>query len=258
MAPEALGSLTESQDPEALSSFSEYRDAGEDCPAAETTTTTTPEEKQHGSTILGAIFNFTNSIVGAGCIGLGGAIAISGGGISIIFLLFFAFLTKFSLDLVIRLSIETEGAHGSYEDLAQVGLGFFGRLVVLGCKFVYSFGCLVAYVIVVKDNFGSAVCSLIFGKEAASDVSGHALEWLHVILKEDVWTTWFLSLVVILPLCFLRDMTPLASFSVVSVASIVSIVAIVVYLFFAHPEIRQPGGSTYENWIEIRPGVWER
>jgi sodium-coupled neutral amino acid transporter 11 len=255
MAPEALNNVSESQDPETLSSFSEYNgDAGEDCLAAETT----PEEKQHGSTILGAIFNFTNSIVGAGCIGLGGAIAISGGGISIIFLIFFAFLTKFSLDLVIRLSIETEGAHGSYEDLAQVGLGVFGRLVVLGCKFVYSFGCLVAYVIVVKDNFGSAVCSLVFGKEAASDISGHALEWLHALLKEDVWTTWFLSLVVILPLCFLRDMTPLASFSVVGVASIVSIVAIIVYLFFAHPEIRQPGGSTYENWIEIRPGVWER
>ena len=57
-----------------------------------------------GSSLGGAIFNFTNCIVGAGAIGLGGAIAMSGGLISIVLIVFFAIITKFSLDLVIELS----------------------------------------------------------------------------------------------------------------------------------------------------------
>ena len=110
---------------------------------------------ENGSSVLGAIFNFTNSIVGAGCIGLGGAIASSGGLVSITLVLFFAVLTKVSLDLLIRLSIEhsTSTMMASYEDLAEIGMGYWkGRVLVMICKLLYSFGCLVAYVIVIKDN----------------------------------------------------------------------------------------------------------
>jgi amino acid permease len=230
----------------------------EDCPEA------TPEissqgqgQGQNGSSLAGAIFNFTNSIVGAGAIGLGGAIAISGGAISIALILFFGILTKLSLDLVIRLSITTPGAHGSYEDLAQVGLGTWGRLLVMACKLFYSFGCLVAYIIVVKDNFAHGLKHLLYG-DNDDMTSSHNMSYLDSILQSEAWTTWVLASTVILPLCLMRDMTPLASLSVVSVFSMVAIVAIIMYMFFAHPEIQQPGGSTYEKWFEIRPGVLER
>jgi amino acid permease len=210
----------------------------------------------HGSSLADAIFNFTNSIVGAGAIGLGGAIAISGGAISIALILFFGLLTKLSLDLVIRLSITTPGAHGSYEDLAQVGLGAWGRRLVMACKLLYSFGCLVAYIIVVKDNFAHGLKHLLYGNEVTG--SSHNTTYLDSMLQSEAWTTWVLAATVILPLCLLRDMTPLASLSVVSIFSMVVIVVIIIYMFFAHPEIRQPGGTTYENWFEIRPGVLER
>jgi sodium-coupled neutral amino acid transporter 11 len=209
-------------------------------------------EDCHGSSVAGAAFNFTNSIVGAGAIGLGGAIAISGGAISVALILFFGILTKLSLDLVIRLSVETEGAHGSYEDLAKVALGIPGKGVVMACKFMYSFGCLVAYIVVLKDNFGPALSNLIYGEASSANT------WLRQLLSESAYFTWIVSLVCILPLCLLRDMTPLASFSVVSVVSMVSIMAIVIYIYFACPDIAQPGGSFYENWLEIRPGVLER
>jgi amino acid permease len=212
-----------------------------------------PADAEHGSSLSGAIFNFTNSIVGAGAIGLGGAIAESGGIISVVTIIFFAVLAKLSLDMLIRLSVEVEGAHGSYEDLGQVGFGWVGRLTVLGSKFLYSFGCLVAYVIVVKDNFGPAAKSLIFGNVSESD------SWLYKLLGEDVWTTWILGLVVILPLCLLRDMTPLASLSVVSVVSMICIVGIVVYLYVANPnnEIRHASDGAYEDWFEVRPAFLE-
>jgi amino acid permease len=211
-----------------------------------------------GSSLPAAIFNFTNCIVGAGCIGLGGAIAMSGGLVSVALILFFAYLTKVSLDLVVRLSVQTEGARGSYEDLAQVVMGVTGRLVVMACKFSYSFGCLVAYVIVIKDNGGPALKSLMYGSDDADNRHGHNTGidgWVHYILSQNALFTWVISSVFTLPLCLLRDMTPLAFASLVSVASMVMIVAIVVYIYFARPDVRGPSESFYEMWLEVRPGV---
>jgi amino acid permease len=234
-----------------------------------------------GSSLPEAIFNFTNSIVGAGCIGLGGAIALSGGFVSIGLVIFFAILTKLSLDLLIRLSLEhlrTIPSHSqqqqqqqqqqqheklSYEDLAHLGMGWAGRIVVMLCKFSYSFGCLVAYVIVIKDNCGPALKSLIYGGDNdahnrhhdGDDFQSRLNDFFFNLLSENTWFTWVISATMILPLCMLRDMTPLAFTSLVSVACMVMIVAIVIYIYFDCPEVRQPGGTFYENWIEIQPGV---
>jgi amino acid permease len=202
---------------------------------------------QNGSSVMGAIFNFTNSIVGAGAIGLGGAMALSGGLISVVLILFFGILTKLSVELT-----DTDGGTASYEDLASAGLGRMGRLVVMACKLMYSFGCLVAYIVVIKDNLGPALSNLMYGDE-----DGH-YGWFHELLSQAAWFTWLVSVVCILPLCLLRDMTPLASLSVVSLVSMVSIVGIVFYMYFFCPDIGEPGGSFYENWLEIRPGVLER
>ena len=218
--------------------------------ATEQTNNVTQEQ---GSSVAEATFNFTNSVIGAGAIGLGGAMAASGGLVSVILILFFGCLTKISLDMVIRLSVETPGADGSYENLAYVGLGRTGRLVVMICKFLYSFGCLVAYIVVVKDNMPAALEDLIYG---SSDYHSSS-DWLHKILTENAYFTWLISTCLILPLCLLRDMTPLSSLSVVSVVSMVSIVGIVVYMYFFCPDIGVSGGSSYEKWLEIRPGILE-
>jgi amino acid permease len=230
---------------------------------------------EHGSSVKEAIFNFTNSIVGAGCIGLGGAIASSGGMISIALIVFFAILTKLSLDLLIRLSIEhsTTAMTASYEDLAQAGMGYWkGRVLVMICKLSYSFGCLVAYIIVIKDNCGPALKSLIYGEgdgdgedmynnidtetDANDHHDGHQENWFYWLLSKDYMVTWVLSFAFILPLCLLRDMTPLAFGSLISVASMITIVGIVIYIYFECPDVRQePTGGFYENWVEIRPGV---
>lgn len=241
---------------------------------ASVTNTTIPNEQinrlDSGSSLPGATFNFTNSIVGAGCIGLGGAIASSGGIISIALVLFFAVLTKMSLDLLIRLSIEhsTTTTMATYEDLAEIGMGYWkGRVLVMTCKLLYSFGCLVAYIIVIKDNIGPALKSLIYGEgndiydEIDEDLGAteyiddgqHFFKWL---LSRDYLVTWVVSFTFVLPLCLLRDMTPLAFGSLISVASMATIVVIVIYIYFDCPDIRQePTGTFYENWLEIHPGV---
>ena len=212
----------------------------------------TVETTEEGSTLRGAIFNFTNTIVGAGAIGLGGAMAQSGGGVSILAILFCAYLTKLSLDLVIRLSVETPGAAGSYEGLAAVSLGKTGWRLVTFSKFLYSFGCLVAYLVVMKDKLGASLLSLGHRLFQVSETTGG---WAH-ILTNPACTTWISSLLGLLPLCLLRDMTPLTAFSLVSIALMGSLTTIVVYLFLANPhdQIRQPSAGFYTDWLEVRPG----
>lgn len=223
-----------------------------------TTTTTTPveEDPMSGSTIHGAIFNFTNTIVGAGAIGLGGAMASSGGVVSILAILFFAVMTKRSLDLVVQLSVETPGADCSYEGLAQLSLGRKGWVLVSVSKFLYSFGCLVAYLVVMKDNLGSSLVSL--GQRLDPEWNDNAW-WVKDILDTPERFTWLCSFCFLLPLCLMRDMTPLASFSLLSIALMATLTSIVIYLFVANPDnaIRQPSAGFYVNWLQIRPGFVE-
>jgi solute carrier family 38 (sodium-coupled neutral amino acid transporter), member 11 len=219
--------------------------------------------ESYGSSVGGAIFNFTNCIVGAGAIGLGGAFAESGGIVSIATIIFVALLTKLSLDLVVLMSVENSQPlsdnpslqrSASYEELGFLAFGRSGNMAVLMSKFLYSFGCLVAYIIVVKDNFTPALQHFLYG-------SGHNDAWFNKFLlqegAEDT-VTWFLGLFVILPLCLMRDMTPLSSLGAVSVALMCFIVLIVTYIFVAEPEVHHHGGSNYENWIQVRPGYVER
>jgi amino acid permease len=228
-----------------------------------------------GSTLGQAVFNFTNAIVGAGAIGLGGAMAQSGGAISIASLLFFAALTKLSLDLLVRLSLrfdmnDTNSIHlsdallappyetnnsgvatqhtGSYEGLGKLAFGWTGQALISASKFMYSFGCLIAYIIVVKDNMASAIRSLLYGSHAVPH------SFLGTWLQHDIWVAWTLSTLVILPLCLLRDMTPMSRFSMVSVAAMLVIVGIVIYLFYDPLSPHEHATSEYEDWWRVRPG----
>lgn len=208
-----------------------------------------------GSTVAGATFNFTNSVVGAGAIGLGGAIAVSGGAVSIACIVFFGILTKLSLDMLIELTVETDGANSSYEDLGRVAYGTAGRLAVLISKTLYSFGCLVAYLIVIKDNAGPGLRNWIYGDNGSAGLSSSS--WFETLLEREDLLTFVLSAAVILPLCLNRDMTTLSNFSIVSVFAMVAIVGIVILLWAINPngEVRHQGGTAYENWFEIRPGL---
>lgn len=242
---------------------------------------TTQQAPTHGSTLTEATFNFTNCIIGAGAIGLGGAFAQSGGIISVLALILCAYLTKQSLDLVIRLSVEHGGeSSSSYESLGQLAFGTSGRLVVMLSKFMYSFGCLVAYVVVIKDNFGSALRALIEQQSGSPDTTfvptmaptvAAPEDQLSLVLfpflfyeparllEGDKLLTWLVSIIIILPLCLLRDMTPFARLSVLSVGVVAGIVIIILSLYMVNPhdEIRHVNDSPsafYENWLQVRAG----
>jgi amino acid permease len=187
-----------------------------------------------GSSLTGCIFNFTNSIVGAGCIGLGGAIASSGGLISIVAILGFAILSKLSFDLLIDLS-ECCAAGTSYEHLASQTYGRLGLVAVSVSRFVYAYGCLVAYIKIVDDNFASAIEGM-----TGRSFNEHLL-------------TFSLSATIILPLSLMRDMALLERVSFLKLVVVVCILATIISLYPANH--RADGGTFQTHWIEVQPGV---
>ena len=166
-------------------------------------------------------------MIGAGIIGTGGAIAESGYLISVCTLIGIAGLTKKSLDMLIELEekFETSG----YEDLGEFAFGRRGKMAVIISKFVYSLGCMVAYVVVLKNNMSSSLTDLL-------DLDSiHEPNFAIRFLKSDEYFAIFLSLAVILPLCLLRNLDKLAKFSIVSILSVLMICSIVLYEFIYNP-----------------------
>jgi amino acid permease len=192
---------------------------------------------------------------GAGCIGLGGAIAKSGGLISIIAICIFAFLSKYSFDLVVSLALDAQGEHGSsYERLGYATYGSAGKLTVIVSKGLYSFGCLVAYIVIVKDNCSLAITHLIYGTADGDQSSG----WLQSVLGNQNLVTIILCTTIMLPLSLLRDLAPLERFSAFKITVVLFIVMIVIFLFLnLAGEIDKDTGFV-EHWIVIRGGAFER
>lgn len=220
--------------------------------------TSSPVEPSKGSTILGASLNFVNCIVGAGCIGYGGAIAQSGGMISLTTMLLFAILAKLSFDLLIGLSIETGSITTSYEDLGEMAWGRKGRLSVLWSKLVFSYGALVAIAVIVKDNFAPA-CRMLLGLPGLSQ-DDQVRDWTLIFYKDNL-LTFLLCLSAMLPICFLRDMHPLERFSAIKIMAFAMIITTVIYLFLTlriEPTPGQlptnPNKAFVTHWLEVRPG----
>jgi amino acid permease len=207
----------------------------------DTLLTSTPQDRPplHIASLCGTIFNFVNCIVGAGAIGLGGAMAASGGLVSVFAIIGVAILVKVSLDLVMELSIHhcapssrTVSHPVSYEELGSAAYGSTGKFLVMISKFAYAFGCVVAYTVIIQDNFSPAIRALFHLDDAdRHQNSSYLWKWLLWILTHKVWCTWTISSLVILPLCMLRDMSYLAGTSFISIVAMISIVSIVIYLW---------------------------
>lgn len=183
-----------------------------------------------GSSLAGCVFNFTNSIVGAGCMGLGGVMAASGGLVSIVAILWFAMLSKFSFDLLIDLS---EG--GSYEQLAFQTYGKAGSTMVSVSRFLYAYGCLVAYIKIVDDNLASGIEGMT-GRRFGGAV-----------------VTFVVSATVMLPLSLLRDMTPLQRVSLVKILVVLCIIGTVTSLYPANH--RGDEAAFQQHWLDVRPSL---
>ena len=166
-------------------------------------------------------------------------------------------LSKYSIDLVVSLAVQVqEGRPSSYENLGFEAYGPIGRLVVIISKGLYSFGCLVAYVVIVKDNFSFALVHLLYGD---NNGDGMNTSLLKSALSNQNFVTIFLCSTVMLPLSLLREVKPLERFSALKITVVLMIAAIVIYLF-AIPESGQQAleGRFVDHWLFVYDGFIER
>jgi sodium-coupled neutral amino acid transporter 11 len=170
------------------------------------------DESQHeaaggASSPVGACFNFVNSIVGAGVLGLAFALSLSGFVLGLTLFLVVAAATYYSVNLIVELGVH-HGAR-SYEELCRRCFGKPGFVVVSLSMVCFAFGAMSAYLVIIAD-----ATQVVAEQEGGMALSRDAV--LAIVAS-----------VAILPLCLFRDLSALSHASAVSVCAVIVIIVIV-------------------------------
>lgn len=164
-------------------------------------------ETQGGtSSFSGAYFNFVNSIVGAGIIGMPYAIHHCGFYLGVFLLCFVGYITYFSVNLLVETGEKLR--RYSYEEIVEISFGSTGKFFIVLFQFLLAFGAQIAYGIVIGDT----MTDLIAYFDEDNPLTNRPL----VVF---IYSTCF-----ILPLCLLRDMSSLSYSSALSIFAVVFIV----------------------------------
>ncbi|XP_076930947.1 amino acid transporter AVT6A-like [Bidens hawaiensis] len=106
-------------------------------------------EEFDGASFTGAVFNLSTTIVGAGIMALPATMKVLGLIPGIALIIFLAFLTNASIDLLIRFS--RAGKSVSYGGAMNDAFGSIGRILLQVCVMVNNIGVLVVYMIIIGD-----------------------------------------------------------------------------------------------------------
>ena len=181
------------------------------------------------SSIPLAVFNFTNSIVGAGLIGIPYAIQQCGFVIGILMIFIIAYIIHCSVVMLIDCGIKVD--RFDLEELALKVMGKGGYYVALIFMFIFSFGAQIAYMVIIGDTVPKVLQSLF-----------------HFSSIHRNNTIISVATLIILPLCLLKDISSLSYASCISIVSDIILVTIVC--------IRGPERSEAEG-INMRNGDFE-
>jgi Transmembrane amino acid transporter protein len=117
-----------------------------------TTTTTTTNT----TGLIGTSANLVNTIVGAGIIGIPFAVEQSGLVVGLFLLLLVSWMTAKSLRMIVELARNHPQLAGkgisTFEDLMKIPFGEAGKTFMLVSMFVFAYGAMVAYLIIIKDS----------------------------------------------------------------------------------------------------------
>lgn len=173
-------------------------------------------------------------------------------------MLFSAWMCKLSFDLLIQLTIDTGATNSSYEEIGYCAYGKRGRLVVLLSKGIFCFGALAALVVIVRDNFAPPLQHLLGYTEHHQSVP--------YLLREKP-STVLLSVLVVFPLCLLRDIAPFERFSAVKILTFSLIIGMTAYMWVSLSSLPETVDRTsidttsartsdfYVHWLQIRAGL---
>lgn len=175
-----------------------------------------------------AVANIVNCILAAGAVG--GAYALLNTGVvtGVVLYVASAALMDASLGLLVHVAAQTRIF--DYQGLCARALGVFGYVYTSAVQWGQGYGCMVTYLMVAADTVESVLRMVLALAGRGADAGlGAALTDRRLIVAA--------VLVVVLPLCFLRNIGSLAKTSYVSIASVVFIAAAVMYKCAAGVEL---------------------
>ncbi|KAG9448597.1 hypothetical protein H6P81_008562 [Aristolochia fimbriata] len=103
----------------------------------------------NGASFSGAVFNLSTTIVGAGIMALPATMKVLGLVPGIAMIVFMAFLTEASIEMLLRFS--KAGKSSSYGALMADAFGRIGRILLQVCVVINNVGVLIVYMIIIGD-----------------------------------------------------------------------------------------------------------
>jgi sodium-coupled neutral amino acid transporter 11 len=183
-----------------------------------------------GSTIWDAAFNFTNSIVGAGIVGLPYALTEAGFIAGIVLLISMTWLVDYTVRLLVldaKLSSQT-----SYQGLVKHCFGKTGFIAISFFQFIFAYGAMCACII-------NLILDTVILGDVIPKVFRHILSPTSIfygILTSRSSIILLCTILVSLPLSLKRDISSLAQTSALSLIMILYIVLVVVFVSFSLPK----------------------
>lgn len=168
-----------------------------------------------GASFTGAVFNLSTTIVGAGIMALPATMKVLGLGLGVAMIIFMAFLTEASIDLLLRFS--RAGKNSSYGGLMGDAFGKYGRILLQVAVLINNIGVLIVYMIIIGDVLSGTSSS---GVHHAGVLEG----WF----GEHWWTGRFLILLI----TTLAIFSPLACFKRIDSLSFTSALSVALAVVF--------------------------
>ncbi|XP_034549481.1 putative sodium-coupled neutral amino acid transporter 11 [Notolabrus celidotus] len=195
------------------------------------------EKPRH--TMMSASFNFINSIIGSGIIGLPYALNQAGLPFGLMLLVFVGFITDYTIILLIKGGNLT--GTNSYQALVQSTFGFPGFLILSALQFLYPFIAMISYNITTGDTL-TKVFQRIPGVGP-----GHILAERHFVILLS-------TLVFTLPLSLYRNVEKLGKVSLVSMLLTLTIliIAIIRAATFGPQIAPTPNAWAFAKWNAIQ------
>ncbi|KAJ9467500.1 Vacuolar amino acid transporter 2 [Diplonema papillatum] len=169
------------------------------------------------SSTASAIFNMVNAILGAGIVSLPYAWAKAGFIMGWILFTATAVISTYSLEILIRIADpmcrKGEIDITSYDALVERVLGEKGRLLILGSQFLYAYGILVGYIVILRDVLPVGMQDLT-----------HAGFFKHGTLFVAI-----LAVCLLLPMCCLRSVAKLSKISFICFCTAFILIGLVAY-----------------------------
>ncbi|PON47867.1 Amino acid transporter, transmembrane domain containing protein [Trema orientale] len=103
----------------------------------------------NGASFSGAVFNLSTTIIGAGIMALPATMKVLGLILGVTLIIFMAFLTEASIELMLRFS--KAGKSVSYGGLMKDAFGKYGKILVQVCVIINNVGMLTVYMIIMGD-----------------------------------------------------------------------------------------------------------